>query len=178
MRPRWTSLVLLVALLLPLAAGCDDELTGDRATNQAATGEPAGHAPASCEEVEATPVDRAATHDDLAGKTFRFVAVGGCAVPSDVDRSITFTTDGWSGPLTCNSMNGTWTLTGGALALGEGASTMMACPEGDPTEIEPARQRHVDVTTGGALVFTDDEGTTIAVTAAPTVAARELRNEP
>ncbi len=123
--------------------------------------------PEDCEPAEHATVEGAASSDDLAGDAFAFVEVDGCAVPDDVERTIAFTNELWSGQLDCNVSNGAWTLaTGGELSLEPGITTLAAC-EASEYDLVASDLQQVDVTEDGELVFSDDAGNRVAV-AAPT----------
>jgi heat shock protein HslJ len=109
MIPR-TALALLTLSALALAAcGSDDD------------------SPAADESLPA--VGSAPAADDLAGRAFESTEVTGHELVADSTIELAFTTDSLSARAGCNSMNGGYSITDGALEVGAMASTMMACSD-------------------------------------------------
>jgi heat shock protein HslJ len=67
---------------------------------------------------------------DLAGTSWRVVAVDGRPTPATGDYSLRFNANGGLGArFGCNSMGGQYRLTGDLLTVSNLASTLMGCPE-------------------------------------------------
>jgi heat shock protein HslJ len=109
MIPR-TALALLTLSALALAAcGSDDD------------------SPAADDSLPA--VGSAPAADDLADRAFESTEVTGHELVADTTIELAFTSDSLSARAGCNSMNGGYSITDGALEVGVMASTMMACSD-------------------------------------------------
>lgn len=76
---------------------------------------------------------------DLAGTSWRVVAINGQPVPAVGDYSMRFGADGGLGArFGCNAMGGRYRLTGATLTVGMLATTLMGCPEPQGTHEQQA----------------------------------------
>lgn len=67
--------------------------------------------------------------DDLAGQSFTSASVTGYELVADSEIALTFTADSISAQAGCNTQNGGYAITDGALEIGAMVSTMMACED-------------------------------------------------
>jgi heat shock protein HslJ len=109
MIPRTALAVLALSALALAACGSDDS-------------------PAADDSLPA--VGAAPTADDLADLSFESTEVTGHELVADTTIELAFTSDSLSARAGCNSMNGGYSITDGALEVGDAmASTMMACSD-------------------------------------------------
>lgn len=88
---------------------------------------------AGCTAVPPAPVA------DLAGTSWRVVAINGAPVPAAGDYSIRFDRSGGLGArFGCNHMGGRYRLTGSTLTVSDMATTLMGCPEPQGTHEQQA----------------------------------------